>query len=379
MPSSSQPSMPRRRTFAPVARSALSNSISSFVDSVTTRSPGSSFMTLVRVISSMSCSRHHSSGRRSEEHTSELQSHSDLHSFPTRRSSDLLLRRQRDHPLARIELHDARARHQLDVLLAPPLIRAEEHLLPRLLSLQVSLRQRRSVVGRIGFATHEENRAVRSLLPEPAGTVRRREAAPDQQEVDRSASHALYAAAERFVNRSVTRDSMPTSSTSRTSSPACMTESPAGTNPPPPRRIEITREPSGNPRSLTVRPAASEPSATSSSMISSRSSGRSSRCTRPYFGTSCSISRRMRSVAEITGFTPSSSKCWRLRGLLHRATTLVTPYFSRATCEIRMLSSSSPVTATTRSARSIPARSSTHSSEPSPYRALCSSSCSTTL
>src|SRR5882672_1124834 len=28
-------------------------------------------------------------GRRSEEHTSELQSHSDLHSFPTRRSSDL--------------------------------------------------------------------------------------------------------------------------------------------------------------------------------------------------------------------------------------------------------------------------------------------------
>src|SRR5476649_2603206 len=27
---------------------------------------------------------------RSEEHTSELQSHSDLHSFPTRRSSDLL-------------------------------------------------------------------------------------------------------------------------------------------------------------------------------------------------------------------------------------------------------------------------------------------------
>src|SRR5476649_489965 len=29
---------------------------------------------------------------RSEEHTSELQSHSDLHSFPTRRSSDLPLR-----------------------------------------------------------------------------------------------------------------------------------------------------------------------------------------------------------------------------------------------------------------------------------------------
>src|SRR5947207_1574852 len=32
---------------------------------------------------------------RSEEHTSELQSHSDLHSFPTRRSSDLRLSRKR--------------------------------------------------------------------------------------------------------------------------------------------------------------------------------------------------------------------------------------------------------------------------------------------
>src|SRR5476649_528861 len=32
---------------------------------------------------------------RSEEHTSELQSHRDLHSFPTRRSSDLLSSRRR--------------------------------------------------------------------------------------------------------------------------------------------------------------------------------------------------------------------------------------------------------------------------------------------
>src|SRR5882672_9771603 len=31
----------------------------------------------------------HGAEHRSEEHTSELQSHSDLHSFPTRRSSDL--------------------------------------------------------------------------------------------------------------------------------------------------------------------------------------------------------------------------------------------------------------------------------------------------
>src|SRR5476649_1142174 len=33
--------------------------------------------------------------KRSEEHTSELQSHRDLHSFPTRRSSDLWRRRRR--------------------------------------------------------------------------------------------------------------------------------------------------------------------------------------------------------------------------------------------------------------------------------------------
>src|SRR5882672_2105662 len=48
--------------------------------------------------------------RRSEEHTSELQSHRDLHSFPTRRSSDLYLsiprcaragRRTRRDPIAR--------------------------------------------------------------------------------------------------------------------------------------------------------------------------------------------------------------------------------------------------------------------------------------
>src|SRR4051812_23085826 len=57
--------------------------------------------------------------------------------------------------------------------------------------------------------------------------------------------------------------------------------------------------------------------------------------------------------------------------------TRSTPYFSRATWQIRMLSSSSPVTAITRSARSMPPRSSTHSSDPSPYWAACSSSSST--
>ena len=82
-------------------------------------------------------------------------------------------------------------------------------------------------------------------------------------------------------------------------------------------------------------------------------------------------------MAETDGLISSSSKCWRLRGLLTRAMICSTRYFSRATWQISMLSSSSPVTAITMSARWIPARSSTHSSEASPYWTLCSSSCST--
>src|SRR5476649_699707 len=46
--------------------------------------------------------------QRSEEHTSELQSHSDLHSFPTRRSSDLLRRRL---PQPESTTHAARSIH----------------------------------------------------------------------------------------------------------------------------------------------------------------------------------------------------------------------------------------------------------------------------
>src|SRR5438270_743528 len=51
-------------------------------------------------------------------------------------------------------------------------------------------------------------------------------------------------------------------------------------------------------------------------------------------------------------------------------------YFSFATWHTSMLSSSSPVTATTRSARWMPARSSTHSSVASPYCTACSNSSS---
>src|SRR5258705_8996678 len=51
-------------------------------------------------------------------------------------------------------------------------------------------------------------------------------------------------------------------------------------------------------------------------------------------------------------------------------------YFSLAIWQTSMLASSSPVTATTRSARWIPERSSTHSSVASPYCTECSNSSS---
>src|SRR5579875_3780006 len=47
---------------------------------------------------------------RSEEHTSELQSHSDLHSFPTRRSSDLVAAAQHQHAPA--DLRDVAEIHR---------------------------------------------------------------------------------------------------------------------------------------------------------------------------------------------------------------------------------------------------------------------------
>ena len=60
-------------------------------------------------------------------------------------------------------------------------------------------------------------------------------------------------------------------------------------------------------------------SLSSSSIISRRSCGRSSRWTSPYFGTSCSISLRIRSVADTTGLIPRRSNHCLFRGLLTRA------------------------------------------------------------
>src|SRR5438874_10530847 len=74
MPSRSQPGTFSRRTFAPVASSALSKPTSSFVESLTTRSPASSDRALVRLSSSMFCSPHHSSGLKRDRKSTRLNS-----------------------------------------------------------------------------------------------------------------------------------------------------------------------------------------------------------------------------------------------------------------------------------------------------------------
>ena len=77
-------------------------------------------------------------------------------------------------------------------------------------------------------------------------------------------------------------------------------------------------------------------------------------------GTSCSTSAMIPEVAQIVGEIPSRSKCAWLRGSLTRAITFGTPYFSFAIWPMTMLSSSSPVSASTMSGgRVMPARSST--------------------
>ena len=66
----------------------------------------------------------------------------------------------------------------------------------------------------------------------------------------------------------------------------------------------MIRQPSGSSSSETRCPRRARPRTTSTSMISSCSSGRSSRWTRPWPGTSCSMRLRIRSVAETAGLDP---------------------------------------------------------------------------
>jgi hypothetical protein len=64
MPSSSAPSTCNTFTFAPVASSAFSKRTSSLFESVATRSPASSFITLVSVSTSTSLSSYQLDGRK---------------------------------------------------------------------------------------------------------------------------------------------------------------------------------------------------------------------------------------------------------------------------------------------------------------------------
>ncbi len=62
MPSSSAPGTFNRRTFAPLATSALPNPTCSLFDSLTVRASASSFIAEQRVSASISCSAYHSAG-----------------------------------------------------------------------------------------------------------------------------------------------------------------------------------------------------------------------------------------------------------------------------------------------------------------------------
>jgi hypothetical protein len=102
---------------------------------------------------------------------------------------DLVLGRQLRHALVGVELHHGRAGHQLDLLLLPPLVRAEQDLLARLFALEVALGQRRSVVRRVELASHEQYGAVGALLAQPARAVGGRQAATDDQVIYLAAGH----------------------------------------------------------------------------------------------------------------------------------------------------------------------------------------------
>ena len=94
---------------------------------------------------------------------------------------------------------------------------------------------------------HEQDRALAAALAQPAAQF----AAASRLRSSRWSTWRTVAyAAVRAVNSSVTRDSIPTSSTTSTSSPGSITESPVGTKPPPSRRIEITSEPVRQPEVL---------------------------------------------------------------------------------------------------------------------------------
>lgn len=99
---------------------------------------------------------------------------------------DLLARGQRRHSGDEIQRGHARPREQLHVVGVPPARLNDQHLLARLVAAQVTLRDRRAVVGRVELAADDRDRALRAAGAQRAGTGRRRDPAADEQMVDAS-------------------------------------------------------------------------------------------------------------------------------------------------------------------------------------------------
>ena len=104
--------------------------------------------------------------------------------------ADLLAGREGGRLGARVELEHARARQELDAVLAPPGRGMQQALLARLLALEVALRAGRAVVGRVELAADEEDRAVEALVAQRLSGGRRGDSAAYEQDVDDAIGHA---------------------------------------------------------------------------------------------------------------------------------------------------------------------------------------------
>ena len=166
---------------------------------------------------------------------------------------DLVLRGQRGHALAGVELHHARARRAARRSARPPLVRVEVGR-PRATRLAAQVapstaagaRRAGPARGRRAGSSRSapSSRSSRAQLPaaRPPPMIRRSTlaVAPRLRRAVRAGELLGDVAA-----------SMPGSSTTSTSSPASTTVSALGTKPPPSRRTEITSAPSGSARSCT--------------------------------------------------------------------------------------------------------------------------------
>src|SRR5581483_8937708 len=215
---------------------------------------------------------------------------------------------------------------------------------------------------------------------DPAQTAPHSRVTPGRVRTERGGGgrHGLRASTRQRLSRTRRSSSvLPGSRMASTWSPTSSVVWPSAIFAWPFRTTEISCDPDGSGMPSTGLPTQGESRSICTSTISRFSLRSSSRCTRSCSGTSCSTSASRDSVAQTVGEIPSRSKCGWFRGSLTRAITLGTPYFSRASWQMMMLSSSSPVVATSMSGgRANPACSSTNTSVASPSWTWCSNSSS---